>query len=197
MWEIAFLYPRQGDWTEEEYRALDARGNLLIELSDGCLEFLPMPTVFHQRIVEFLFLALRTFVIAGALGEAKLAPLPIRLWAGKLREPDVMFFRSERLLDPHGYPSGADLAMEVVSEDSKDRKRDLDTKRQEYAAAGIPEYWIVDPQEQTITVLMLDAGVYHEHGVFRPGQKATSVVLGGFEVDVQDVFAAGNQPPRA
>jgi Uma2 family endonuclease len=196
-WEIALLYPRQGEWTEAEYLALDARTNLLIELSDGCLEFLPMPSVYHQRVVEFLFMVLRAFVITRNLGEVKLAPLPVRLWAGKIREPDVLYFRSERQLAPHDYPSGVDLAIEVVSGSWADRKRDLEIKRDEYARAGIAEYWIVDPQEQTITVLTLDAGRYREHGAFRPSQKATSVLLAGFEVNVHDVFAAGNQPPKA
>ena len=53
---------------------------------------------------------------------------------------------------------GADLVMEVVSDD--DRRRDVVTKRLEYAKAGIAEYWIVDPQQATITVLKLADGKY-------------------------------------
>ena len=53
-------------------------------------------------------------------------------------------------------PDGADLAIEVVSEGAEARERDLETKRAEYARAGISEYWIVDPQESRITVLTLD-----------------------------------------
>ena len=48
-WELALLFPFQGEWTESAYLALDT--NRLIELSDGCLEFLPMPTVLHQLIM--------------------------------------------------------------------------------------------------------------------------------------------------
>ena len=49
---------------------------------------------------------------------------------------------------------GADLVIEVVSDQG--RPRDLEIKRQEYAQAGIPEYWIVDPQLEQITVLALE-----------------------------------------
>jgi hypothetical protein len=71
-------------------------------------------------------------------------PLPIRLWPGKYREPDIAYFRPGRIRDPRQPPDGADLVMEVASEGEENRKRDLQTKREEYARAGIAEYWIVD-----------------------------------------------------
>ena len=87
--------------------------------------------------------------------------------------------------------------MEVVSGGSDDRRRDFITKREEYARAGIAEYWIVDPEKQQITVLVLDGQVYREHGVFGSGSQASSVLLPGFAVDVVAVFATGEgkQPP--
>ena len=85
----------------------------------------------------------------------------------------------------------ADLVMEVVSDDN--RQHDLKKKRREYAQAGIPEYWIVDPQKSTITVLILWSSKkkksYIMHGRFAPGAKATSKTLPGFEIDVTAVFS--------
>lgn len=52
-WEIARLFPYQGEWSEEEYLALDT--NHLIEFDHGSLEFLPMPDIGHQRVVAFLY----------------------------------------------------------------------------------------------------------------------------------------------
>jgi Uma2 family endonuclease len=190
-WEVALLFPAQGEWTESEYLALDT--NRLIELSDGCLEFLPMPTAFHQLIVDFLHSLLKAYVAAHAAGFVLFAPLPVRLWQGKFREPDIVYVRRERVPNLRGQPQGADLAMEVVSEGADNRRRDLEIKRQEYAAARILEYWIVDPQEQRITVLTLDGQSYRVHGEFVPGMQATSVLLPGFAVDVQAVFAVGNE----
>lgn len=75
-----------------------------------------------------------------------------------------------------------------------DRERDLVVKRQEYAEAGIPEYWIVDPQEAQITVCHLAAGSdeYEEVGVYKPGERAESVLLAGFGVMVTAVFEAAD-----
>ena len=69
--------------------------------------------------------------------------------------------------------------------------RDLETKRLEYARAGIPECWIVDPEEETITVLLLKSRrkPYIEHGTFAKGTRTTSKVLPGFSVDVTETFS--------
>jgi Uma2 family endonuclease len=182
----------EGRWTEAEYLALDT--NWLVELVDGRLEFLPMPTPLHQRIVQFLFGLLNAFVLARRLGEVFVAPLPVRLGAGKMREPDVVFCRPGRIQDSRRPPDGADLAMEVVSEGKENRERDLNTKRSEYAEAKVQEYWIIDPEEKRITVLTLDGADYRVHGEFGPGERATSALQPGFAVDVSAVLAAGDGP---
>jgi Uma2 family endonuclease len=191
-WDIALAYPRQGLWTEDDYFALEhTLGNRMIELANGFLEFLPMPDFYHQDIVEFLFSALKAYLQEHHFGRAYFAPLPIRLWPGQIREPDIAVFRRGRIKHKRKAGDGADLVMEVVSPGEDARERDLDVKRREYAKAKIPEYWIVDPEPRTITVLALFGKSYKDHGVFTLGQKAASKLLKGFEVDVSDVFAAG------
>jgi Uma2 family endonuclease len=190
-WEVARLFPARGAWSEEEY--LDLETNHLVEFSDGRLEVLPMPTESHQDIVRFLFQALWAHVQARGLGKVLFAALPVRLWRGKFREPDVLFMRAENAHRRHEkFWAGADLVMEVVSADPKDRKRDLVTKRREYARAGIAEYWIVDPAEQRIQVLTLAGQNYQVHGDFGSGDEATSLLLPGFCVSVDAVFTAGS-----
>src|SRR5262249_18356277 len=77
-WEVAFLFPCQGEWTEADYLALNT--NHLVELSEGRLEvLLPVPTIFHQFIVKHLFSLLDAFVLAHASGMVLFAPLPVRL----------------------------------------------------------------------------------------------------------------------
>jgi Uma2 family endonuclease len=83
-----------------------------------------------------------------------------------------------------------DLAIEVVSEGRAARDRDYRTKRREYARAGIPEYWIVDPEKECIVVLKLVKKRYQVHGVFGRGQLVTSASLQGFSVAIDAVFAA-------
>src|SRR5689334_11011597 len=82
-WEIATLFPRQGQWTEQDYLALDT--NRMVELSDGRLEFLPMPSPLHQYIMLFLLDALRALLKDTAPRSVLPAPMPVRLWSGKLR----------------------------------------------------------------------------------------------------------------
>ena len=185
-WDVALLFPAQGTWSEDDYLTLNS--NRLVEFSDGSLEVLPMPTTSHQRIVAQLFQLLFAFAITRRLGTVLFAPLRVRLWSGKFREPDVVFMSAEHA-DRMGEPfwDGADLVMEVVSDD--DRRRDLETKRLEYASAGIPEYWIVDPQESRITVLRLERGAYVVHSVFAVGEIAMSSLLPGFVANVMDVFS--------
>jgi Uma2 family endonuclease len=117
--------------------------------------------------------------------------MPVRLWEKQMREPDIVHLASHRIKDKTKPPEGADLVIEVVSPDPKDRKRDLKEKPRVYAKAGIPEYWIVDPKKETITVLTLSGKAYKVHGVFKEGDDATSKLLKGFKVAVSDVFAAG------
>ncbi len=182
-WDVAHLFPAQGTWSEADYLALDS--NRLVEFTNGHLEVLPVPTTSHQLIVAYLYGLLATFVAARGLGTVVFAPLRVRVGRGKFREPDIVFMRQEHA-DRIGeeFWEGADLVMEVVSEAPDDRRRDLETKRTDYARAGIPEYWIVDPVEGKITVLRLAGRRYVVHGEFGKGETASSHLLPGFTADV-------------
>ncbi|SRR6266478_568795 len=185
-WDVAQLFPPQGSWSEEEYLALD--GNWIVEFSDGHIEVPPMPTTSHQLMVVYLYGLLNVF--GRGLGTALIAALPVRLRPEMFREPDVVF-----MLKKHArrigeeFWQGADLVMEVVSGNKEDRRRDLVTKRKEYARAGIPEYWIVDPREERVLVLRLEGKRYKTHGDYSKGQAASSVLLPGFSVDVNELFS--------
>jgi Uma2 family endonuclease len=182
-WEIARLFPAQGDWSEEEYFSLAT--NRRVEYVDGFLEFLPPPTIFHQLILQFLYGQLESFVAVGDLGWVIVSGYKARLRARTLREPDIMFIKAaNRSRITKQCSERADLVMEIVSDEN--RAHDIKTKRLEYGRAGIPEYWIVDPEKGTISVLVLKARQrsYAVHGTFQKGEKATSKSLPGFVVDV-------------
>jgi Uma2 family endonuclease len=200
-WEIARLFPTQGNWDEVDYLELD--GNYLVELNNGSIEVLPMPTTTHQFIMLYLYGLLLSFVSRRGLGTVVVAPLRIHLGPKKFREPDVVFMlRKHAHRIGEQYWEGADLVMEVVSGGEEDRRRDLFEKRRDYARAGIPEYWIVDPQEERIIVLRLSGKRYLSEGSFSIGQTASSILLPGFSVDVKEVFAkrlaknGGSRPKR-
>ena len=170
-------------WTVEAYFELD--GAYLVEYCQGKLEILPMPTLSHQRIAARLFSALRA--AAPADGDVLFAGTRVKVAEDVFREPDVLYVPARQSAhESNEFVESPVLVIEVVSESN--RQHDLKTKRAEYAEAGIPEYWIVDPDGQRITVLKLDGDHYIVHGEFAPGDRATSALLPGFAVDVAEIF---------
>lgn len=182
------LLPHQGEWGDEQYLWLTDHTNRLVEFTDGFIEIPPMPTEKHQAISQYLFLAfLATVQRIG--GRIHYAPLRLRVREGKYREPDLVLVRDAR--DRHRgnqFWSGTDVVVEVASPDKPERE--LIEKCRDYAEAGVPEYWIAKPFNETITVLRLEDDVYVEHGSFGRGARDTSALLTGFAVEVSAVFDA-------
>jgi Uma2 family endonuclease len=178
----------QGLWSVEQYLKLTDQTNRLIEYTDGVIEVLPMPTKYHQAISKLLFLAL--LAVAERIGgDVFYAPLRVQVRPGKFREPDLLLVLDKD--DPRAQDEfwlGADLVMEIVSPDKP--TRDTHEKPRDYAEANIPEYWIVNPLDATITVLVLQDDVYTTAGVFHRGERAGSRLLDGFSVSVDEVLAA-------
>lgn len=186
-WEAAYFFPPQGRWSEEDF--LRFHTNRMAELVDGRLELLPMPTLKHQRILRWLLSAVEAAAPSGSV--VLFAPLPTKLFPGTIREPDLLYIAPENRPGLEvDYPSRIDLAVEIVSPGSDAQKRDYEDKRIDYARAGVAEYWIVDPQQQRITVLVLDGSVYSEHGNFTAGQLASGKLLDALSADVDAVMNA-------
>jgi len=184
--EVAQLWPPRGQWTEADYFALPDT-NRYIELSEGELIMPPHPTDTHQAIVGQMYRRLWDFVEQHDLGTVRFAPLPVRLWPGKIREPDI-FFVSHEHADRIGeqYYGPPNLIMEVLS--ASTQHTDRVEKLVEYAQAGVEEYWIVDPEAQTIEVFELQQGAYVLLDKWRVGETARSALLEGFAIAVRDVF---------
>jgi Uma2 family endonuclease len=192
LWEedelVLDLGALQGLWTAEQYLKLTDQTNRLIEFADGSVEVLPMPTRRHQVILALLYELFVTFIRPRG-GKVLFAPLRLQVRPNKYREPDLLLLLDSN--DPRNQNAfwlGADLVIEIVSPD--DPERDTKIKRADYAEAGIPEYWIVNPADETITVLTLDGEAYVEHATFRRGESATSALLNGFAARVDEMFDA-------
>ena len=186
-YEVAELFPPRGQWTETDYWPL-AEHNRIIELSEGELILPPMPTTEHQRIVLKITMLLYTYVTAHNAGEIGLSPLPVRLWEGKVREPDVMVMlrkHAERISNQ--YWECPDLVVEVLSPGTA--KTDRSEKVVEYAAAGIPEYWMVHPDPQVIEVYRLEGEAYVLDGVYRGATPIVSHVLAGLQISVDAIWS--------
>lgn len=183
-------YRLPGNWDDEAYLTLTDSARRLVEMTDGVVELLPPPSIEHQHMLGWLFEAFRRY-IARAGGNVVFSPVPLRIRARSYREPDLIFWRNAK--DPRlegRYLDGADIVVEVVSPSGA--KRDLVDKRLDYAEAEIPEYWIVDPRNETVTVLSLDDREYAEAGVFGRGTNAVSALVSDLEVSVGDLFDAAS-----
>jgi Uma2 family endonuclease len=161
--------------TFEQYLEMDDGTDNRYELVDGRLVKLPPESEPNTSLANYLFLQLVNAGMSFRLIQPHACELQVPvLQAGDPanRYPDLVILRSEHLeltrkrltitfdmLPPH-------LVVEVVSPGQRNRDRDYERKRRQYAARGIPEYWLLDPEEHAITVLQLDEGNYLEVGFF-------------------------------
>jgi Uma2 family endonuclease len=177
--ELMDLLPSSGEWTEADYYPFSERGRL-VELSDGNLEIIDLPTYAHQRILLRLSFALHAFVSARKLGRVCFAPLPVRLWSGKIREPDLMFMSAAHASRIGVYWGVPDLAVEILSPGTAHKDREV--KRKEYTIAGVAEYWIIDPEARTVDI-------YEVGKHFAGDDVLTSGLFEGFSMPLAELFA--------
>ncbi len=158
------------------------------ELLDGELAMAPSPSMSHQIFNTRLGARLLTFVEGRNLGKVISAPADVFLSETNVVQPDLLFVSIEREhIITRAHVQGApDLAVEVASPSTGERDRTV--KRNLYAEHGVREYWLVDPDAMTVTVLTLGEGAFEEAGVYGKGDTITSPTLEGFSVDLDDIF---------
>ncbi len=111
----------------------------------------------HQDLLRFLLTVLGLYCEARGLGVVRPAPFQMKLPRSG-REPDLLFVHREhldRLKESH-LEGPADLVVEVVSRESG--PRDRGEKFYEYEEAGVPEYWLVDPDRRELECYQLSEG---------------------------------------
>lgn len=127
------------------------------ELIDGTLIVTPAPRVIHQRAVLNLATQLKAFCPHEL--EVFVAALDVVLSESTVMQPDVLVARRSDLTE-RNLPAAPVLAVEVLSPST--RRIDLGTKRLAFEAAGVSSYWVVDPDEPSLTVFELEAATYRE-----------------------------------
>jgi len=153
------------------------------DLLDGVIHLASPENSEHNDLLRWLTVVLDLFIEERQLGRLTINKVAYRLSDRTAPEPDLGFVAAKRVdrIKP-GYVDGPpDLAVEIVSPDSVDR--DYEEKRRRYEAAGVLEYWIIDPLEKSATFLAREGDQFverlpHEH-IYE------SRVLPGFEFDVR------------
>ncbi len=180
--------PQQGQWTNKDYTAIPEDGHRY-EVVNGVLYMSPSPNVWHQHIVGEIFAYLRDYVRGSKLGRVFMGPLDVELSYKNVVQPDVFVVLNEHLsriakLRIIGAP---DLVVEIASPSTA--RHDLHAKLDSYASAGVPEYWVVNPEAQTVELLVLEHDVYISLGVFSGQTTLPSQVLADLPVEVEQFFA--------
>lgn len=164
--------------TAAEYFATeDYATHDLIELINGEVVIRMPPNLQHQEIVGEIFAFLRNHARQHG-GKAYVAPTEVSLGETQVFEPDVIYLVPETRVErtPQRIVGPPELVVEVLSPSTA--KRDRQDKYQVYEAAGVREYWIVDPVHATLEVWVLTDGAFKRQGAFEAGNEFTSTVLG-------------------
>ena len=177
-------------YTVDDYLRVSETSKERYELIDGELHVAPSPSFWHQKTSKRLLYEIDRFVEDRKLGELVYAPLDVILSPVDVLQPDLLFISNEwqGVITERGAIHGApDLVVEILSPSNS--SNDLTIKRAKYEAHGVREYWIVDPELETVQVLSLgDAGRFESAGLVGAGEKAVSKLLQGFEVEVDRLF---------
>ncbi|HLF00924.1 MAG TPA: Uma2 family endonuclease [Anaerolineales bacterium] len=181
--------PTTERWTAAKYLEVSQPndGNL-IEVLGGELIMAASPMPIHQKVVFRVAKLLDAFVGPRKLGEVYIAPMDVVL-GDDLAEPDVLFVSTARkdIIKRERIVGAPDLVVEVLSLSTS--QRDLRYKWDLYARSGVREYWVVNPEAETVEVLMLAENEYKRHALAEKEVDVTSTVLDGFSVAAKELFA--------
>ncbi len=158
------------------------------ELIEGDFYVVPAPSIRHQTVAANLGTLLRELVRRNRLGIILWAPTDVVLSPETVVQPDILFVSNERrgiITEPN--VSGApDLVVEILSPGTAERDREL--KLNLYARYGVREYWIVDPEDETVEVMELGPGGPLDVRRYDAGS-VESRLLPGLSVTLDDIFA--------
>ena len=179
----------------EEYLNYDDGTNKCYELVDGILIEMPPASFLHSDIIDFIADCFKAIVTKDKLDiKIKTGDVGVRTGMNSSRIPDIsvidgQVWQSYRRDKSAVIEDGLLLAVEVVSPGAEQIERDYTEKAIEYQQTGIPEYWIVDPIEQKITVLVLDQGSYTKT-VFTKSDAIASSSFPQLKVTVTEILEA-------
>ena len=172
--------------TYQDYVKLE--GDERYELLDGELILVASPNRDHQTVVMELGFQMRAFVKENDLGWVYVAPFDVLFTDTDVVQPDIMFISRERehILTPANVQGAPDLIVEILSPSSS--TKDWRNKRELYASHGVREYWIADPANRLVSILLLQDSVLEIEQTLTEDDTATSTVLDGFNVSLDSIF---------
>jgi len=180
------------EWTYEEFMSFPEGGPFRYEIIDEELCMTPTPNTRHQKISGRLFYMIYGFLLKNPMGEIFDAPYDVVFSKDPLQvvEPDLLFVSKEHLsiITEKNIQGVPDLTVEILSPttESSDRR----VKHSLYERFGVPEYWIVDPETETVQVFRLSAGRYPDPLEYGKSDLIESPLLPGLSIPLSEVFSS-------
>lgn len=174
-------------WTYQDLVGLPDDGQRY-EIIRGKLHVTPAPRPGHQDTVLEIAYRIRRYLEERSVGKVFVAPVDVRAGVADPVQPDLLFIAQENLgIVGEGWIGGApDLVIEVES--ASTRNYDATTKRDAYEAIGVREYWRVDPESRSVTVLRREGETFGPEVVVRADGALTTPLLPGCELRVAQIF---------
>lgn len=180
--------PQKEVYTYEDYALLPEGAPY--QLIGGKLVMTPSPTTYHQAISMRLGGWIFAFITAKNLGMVFSAPIDVYFEEKETYQPDIVFVAKDRfqIIEPARINGAPDLVIEILSPSTA--YYDLKKKARTYAAHGVKEYWIVDPEDKSVEVYVGQEGKFSLNQRVEAEGKVKSLVLQGFEAEAKEIFAA-------
>lgn len=174
-------------YTYEDYERLPEGAPY--QLIGGELVMTPSPVPYHQDILRALGYRLVAFVEERSLGKIYYAPLDVYFSETDTYQPDIIFISKERLsiIGEKKIEGSPDLVVEILSPATA--YYDLRIKKDTYEKSGVKEYWIVDPIQRTIEILVNKNGRFELVGAAKGEGEVKSTVLEGLSISLKEIFS--------
>ena len=181
------MLTQEKEYTVQDYERLEEGAPY--QLIGGELVMTPSPTPFHQSISLNLSTVLAPFVKSAGFGKLFAAPLDVYLSDEDVYQPDLIFIRAERMREVRKDKLRIvpDLVVEVLSPSTA--YYDLTRKKEIYCACGVTEYWVIDPEQETIEIMIKRGDIYQTEKFLRKPASLESAMFPGFSMKLEDVFA--------
>lgn len=177
----------------EEFMEINEKSTLRMEFINGEIYLLASPNIGHQEILGRFHLILNDY-FKGKKCRVFLAPFDVHLKKEKIKDPDVMqpdvlvACDLENNVNAKGHYMGTPtLVIEILSDST--RSKDMVDKLNTYMLSGVKEYWVIDPNQQTILIYEFVDRVIDRYKTYEMGSVAQSFVFNGLSVDVQCLFS--------
>ena len=174
-------------FTVSDYMSMPDNGKRY-ELLDGEIFLAPSPTFRHQGVQKNLVIALSGVFERTERGWIRGAPLDVVFSDGDVAQPDVMFISNERsdIITDANVQGAPDLAIEILSPGTVIYDRGY--KRTLYGRHGVLEYWLVDPEAETVEIFVLGDEGLVEYSSFGNTGELSTPVMGGDSIDLAELF---------